>query len=118
MTNVFYPKLYFKYPLEYNFNPDLYGSTVYNPNMCSTKNAYKNVFENDPNVNGDLSKCRDFKIYKCPQKPYFGGNPTISFPEGLKYQDLPYFNPDKNKYGMLTLSNPKQNNNFNMNHGF
>ena len=118
MTNVFYPKFYFKYPLEYDFNPELYGSRVINPNMCEFTKQNKTVFEGDSNINGDLSKCRDYKVYKCPQKPYFGGNSTISFPDGLKYQDLPYFNPDINKYGMLTLSVPKINYNYNMNHGF
>lgn len=119
MTNIVYPKKYFKYPLQYNFNPELYGSTVINPNLCDYSVPYKNPFLNDPNINGDLVKCRDEKHYKCSDKPYFGGLPTESFPDGLKYQDLPYFNPKKNNYGMLSLIRPKSNtNNFNMYHGF
>lgn len=120
MQEIVYPKNYYKYPLEYHFNPDLYGSYVKNPNMCNPQFPAKDPFGPDPDERGDLCKCRDNIQLKCQQKPFYGGDPTSSFPNGLKYQDLPYFNPPVNKYGMLTLGRPKNYEKYNYNayHGY
>lgn len=120
MKEIVYPKIYYKYPLEYHFSPDLYGSYVINPNMCNNIRPQKNVFEQDYDENGDLVKCRQEKVLNCgTNKPFYGGDPTPSFPNGLKYQDLPYFDPPTNKYGMLTLKRPKNHSdNYTTYHGF
>lgn len=119
MRDIIYPETYYKYPTQYFFNKDLYGSYSIDPNMCEYSYPAKNPFVQDPNINGDLHLCRDEKIYKSPQKPYYGGDSTPSFPNGLKYQDLPYFNPKVNSTGMLTLKRPKNHHNdYTMYNGF
>jgi len=107
MSELIYPSIYYKYPLVYNFNPDLYGSTVINPNTCEFVKYPQNPFLPNVNESGDLSKCRFEAISRCPQKPYYGGDATPSFPRGLKFQELPYFQPNINESGMLTLKRPK-----------
>lgn len=102
---IVYPKNYYKYPTEYHLNKDLYGSYSLDPNSCKTvKQQINPFFPNDsPNTRGDLSKCRYEKVVLCGQKPYYGGDATTSFPDGLAYQDLPFYKPPVNSNGMLTL---------------
>lgn len=119
MQQITYPSIYYKYPTKYIYNPDLYGSRSIDMNACALKTPAHNPFGPDPNVQGDVSLCRVHNTYRCGCKPYFGGASTCSFPNGLKYQDLPYFNPNINENGSLTLTRPKKNtNDYDMMHGF
>ena len=119
MGSVVYPNIYYKYPTKYYFNDELYGSYSVDGNKCDYKNIYSNIFCKDPKVSGDVSLCRKNEVLKCTKKPYFGGDPTESFPYGLKYQDLPYFTPNFNKTGMLTLTRPKNKKcDYSMMHGY
>lgn len=123
--SVYYPKFYSKNPTIYNFNPELYGSYSQNLNMCEFNKPSTTPipFHPNPTIKGDVSLCRNNNIiYKneLTNKPVYGGDATISFPNGLKYQDYPFFDPKLNINSGLRLTRPSSTNqcNYDMMLGF